>query len=143
MGRIVVGVDGSISAERALHWAASEAERRGDSLEVVTVWDNPYRDMWLPSDPPGIDPLAHVRGRLHRTVEAVLGKQPAVKVETTVAEGHAARVLIEAAKGAELLVVGSRGRGGLAGALLGSVSLSCAGHAPCPVVIVRDETTPA
>jgi nucleotide-binding universal stress UspA family protein len=138
MGRIVVGIDGSASSKEALRWSADEAERRGDVLHAVLVWDNPYRDMWLPSNPPGTDPLAHFRVALDRTVKAILGEHPAVKVETEVLEGHPAQVLVDRAKGADMLVVGSRGHGGFAGALIGSVSFSCAAHATCPVVIVRD-----
>lgn len=137
MGRIVVGVDGSASSKEALRWAADESERRGDVLEVVLAWDNPYRDMWLPSNPPGTDTLAHFRVALHRTLEAILGEHPTVKVDPVVQEGHPAQVLVDRAKDADMLVVGSRGHGGLAGTLIGSVSFSCAAHSPCPVVIVR------
>jgi len=72
----------------------------------------------------------------------VLGEHPTVVVETSVAEGSPGHALVEAAKGAELLVVGNRGRGGFAGALFGSVSLHCVSHAPCPVVVVRGKTKP-
>ncbi|HTX62671.1 MAG TPA: universal stress protein [Acidimicrobiales bacterium] len=137
MGRIVVGMDGSAAAKEALAWAAVEAERRGDTVEVVLVWDNPYREMWLPAIGPAHDPLGHFRLALDRTVAAVLGERPDVKVETSVVEGHAAQVLVDRARGADLLVVGSRGHGVFAGAFLGSVSFNCAAHAPCPVVVVR------
>lgn len=99
--------------------------------------DNPYRDMGLPTNSPGTDPLAHLRRALDRTVSAVLSGHPTVEVETVVAEGRAAQVLVDRARGADLLVVGHRGHGGLVGAFLGSVSFNCAAHAPCPVVIVR------
>ncbi len=137
MGRIVVGVDGSASSKKALRWAADEAERRGEALEIVLDWDNTFRDMWLPSDPPGTDSLAHLRAGLERTVSAVLGEEPSVKVDTLVVEGHAGQVLVDHARGADLLVVGSRGHGGLAASFLGSVSFNCAAHSPCPVVVVR------
>ncbi len=142
VGRIVVGLDGSASAKEALRWAADEAERRGDVVEVVYVWDNPYRDMWLPKLRTE-DPLAHFRVALDTTVSSVLGERPPggerppVEVTTEVVEGHVAQVLVDRARGADMLVVGSRGHGGLAGAFLGSVSFSCAAHAPCPVVVVR------
>lgn len=137
MGRIVVGMDGSAPSKEALRWAGDEALRREDDIEVVLVWDNPYRDMWLPSNPPGTDPLAHFRTALDRTVTAVLGEHPAMRVDTVVVEGHAAPVLVDHARGADMLVVGNRGHGRLAGAFLGSVSFNCAAHAPCPVVVVR------
>jgi nucleotide-binding universal stress UspA family protein len=136
MGRIVVGMDGSASSKEALRWAADEAERRGDVIEVVLVWNNPYRDMWLPKLP-AEDPLAHFRVALDRTVSAVLGEHPPVTVETAVVEGHVAQALVDRARGADMLVVGSRGHGGLTGTFLGSVSFSCAAHSPCPVVVVR------
>lgn len=141
MGRIVVGMDGSASSKEALVWAVDEAERRGDVIEVVLVWDNPYRDMWLPSIAPGQNPLAHFRVALDRTVSAVLGEHPVVKVETAVVEGHAAQVLVDRARGADLLVVGSRGHGAFSAAFLGSVSFNCAAHSPCPVVVVRGPTS--
>jgi nucleotide-binding universal stress UspA family protein len=70
-----------------------------------------------------------------------LGIEPPVTVRATVAEGHPADVLVRAARGADLLVVGSRGHGGFAGSLLGSVSQYCVHHAACPVLVVRDAGT--
>jgi len=96
-------------------------------------------ESWIPSNPPGTDPLAPLRAALDRTVTAALGEHPAVKVETAVVEGRAAQVLVDRAQGADLLVVGNRGHGGLAGAFLGSVSFNCAAHSPCPVVVVRGQ----
>lgn len=141
MARIVVGVDGSASSKEALRWAAAEAQRSGAVLEVVMAWDNPYRDMWLPSDPPGTDRLALVKRTVNDLVDEVLGSPPPITVATAAAEGPPAQVLVRAAHGAELLVVGSRGHGGFAGVLIGSVSLHCVSHAPCPVVVVRDATS--
>lgn len=138
MARIVVGVDGSASSKQALRWAADEAQRSGAALQVVMAWDNPYRDMWLPSDPPGTDRLALVKRTVTGLVDEVLGSPPPVAVDATAAEGPPAQVLVRAAGGADLLVVGSRGHGGFAGVLIGSVSLHCVSHAPCPVVVVRD-----
>lgn len=137
MGRVVVGVDGSEQSVRALQWAAREAERRGAALEVVAVWHSPYQDMWVPSDPPGTDHLAPLRHHVDRLVAGVVGDPPTVEAEVIVVDGHPAHVLLERAEGADLLVVGNRGRGGVAGAVLGSVSLHCVAHAPCPVVVVR------
>ncbi|HUI03426.1 MAG TPA: universal stress protein [Acidimicrobiales bacterium] len=137
MGRIVVGVDGSAVSKRALAWAAAEAKRTGAVVQVLMVWDNPQRDMWIPHVVPKGDPMALTRRVLHRTVEDVLGERPEVAVEAVALEGRVAHELLQAAKGADLLVVGNRGRGGFAGVVLGSVSLHCVSHAPCPVVVVR------
>jgi len=137
MERIVVGVDGSKSSRNALRWAAREAQQTGAVLQVVMTWANPYPDMWIPSNPPGTDPLAITRRSLESVVGAELSAYPTVNIDPLVIEGQAAEVLVKAAEGADLLVVGSRGRGGFAGVLLGSVSLHCVSHAPCPVVVVR------
>ena len=137
MGRIVVGVDGSNSSRQALRWAATEAEQTGAELQVVMTWHNPYPDMWIPHDPSGTQPLELIRRALERIVKGVLGDHPAVTVETSAIEGPAARVLVETAKGADLLVVGSRGLSEFVEILLGSVTLHCVAHAPCPVVVVR------
>lgn len=143
MARIVVGVDGSESSRDALRWAAGEATRSGGTLLVVMAWDNPYRDMWIPSDPPGADRLATVKRTVVGLVAEVLGRSPAVAVETMAVEGPPAQALVRAARGAALLVVGSRGHGGFSGVLLGSVSLHCVSHAPCPVVVVRGTPVPS
>ena len=142
MERIVVGVDGSRWSKDALRWAAREAQRSGASLQVVMTSEDLGRDMWIPTSPPGVDRLAPTRRALSRIVRGVLGEHPTVVVETSVAEGPPGHILVKAAKGAELLVVGNRGRGGFAGALFGSVSLHCVSHAPCPVVVVRGKTQP-
>ncbi len=139
MGRIVVGVDGSEPSRRALAWAAAYAEHMGADLQVLMVWDDPGRDMWIPHVPPQADPLALTSQAVRRTVDAVLGEEPAVRVEPMAVEGAPARTLVEAAHGADLLVVGNRGKGGFAGVHLGSVSTQCVSHAPCPVVVVRGE----
>jgi nucleotide-binding universal stress UspA family protein len=137
MGRIVVGVDGSTQSRNALRWAAKEAQCTGDSLTAVMSWHNPYPEMWIPRLGPTADPMELARRSLDQLVGEVLGKDPVVAVEKVVLEGPPAKVLIEAAHGADLLVVGSRGLGAFTGLVLGSVSLHCVAHAPCPVVVVR------
>jgi len=134
---IVVGVDGSDSSKRALQWAADQANYIGAELNIVTTWEYPTTFGWAPPYPPRFDPEGDTRKALEETVDAVLGAEPAVPVRLTVIEGHPALVLVDAAKGAEMLVVGSRGHGAFMGMLLGSVSEHCASHAPCPVVVVR------
>lgn len=140
--RIVVGVDGSPSSKVALVWALQQAEVSGASVEAVIAWHFPVAAGGIPFAP--ADPMTAVDfGQIARMVltaaitEAV-DPGSAVKISSTVIEGNATQVLLEAAKGAEMLVVGSRGHSGLAGALLGSVSQHCAHHAPCPLVIVRE-----
>lgn len=136
--RIVVGVDGSPASRRALRWAADQARRTGATLEVVTAWEYPTSYGWVPPYPPDFDPAGDARKALEDTVADVLGEHPDLSVELVVREGHAAPVLVETAKGASMLVVGSRGHGGFAGLLLGSVSEHCARHAPCPVTVMHD-----
>jgi len=140
---IVVGVDGSESSKRALRWAADQAKLVGAELVVVTTWEYPPTLGWAPPYPSDFDPNEDARKALTETVKGVLGPDPGVVVRLTVTEGHPAFVLTEAAQGADLLVVGSRGHGAFAGMLLGSVSEYCAAHASCPVVVVRhDEDKP-
>jgi nucleotide-binding universal stress UspA family protein len=134
---IVVGVDGSDPSKRALRWAAGQAKLTGAELKVVTSWEYPPTLGWAPPYPSDFDPDADARKALEEAVAAVLGADPGVVLHVVVQEGHPAFVLTEAAKGAELLVVGSRGHGAFAGMVLGSVSEYCAAHAPCPVVVVR------
>ena len=139
MERIVVGVDDSEGSRRALEWAVAEARIRGARVEAVHVWHLPY----VPTGPfvpaPAAEPEmveADARYVLTKSIEAVdAGALPEPVDPILVCDG-AVRGLLEHAKGADLLVVGSRGRGGFAGLLLGSVSQQVAQHAPCPIVVV-------
>lgn len=142
--RIVVGVDGSPGSRAALGHALRDAARRGASVEVVAAYAPP--EFWMPFyGPPAIsldDIRNGIRQRADETVRAVTGQLEGVlpqmpPVTITAVTGGAAEALIHAAEGAELLVVGSRGHGGFSSMLLGSVSLQCALHAPCPVTVVR------
>ena len=135
-GKIVVGVDGSPSSRRVLHWAAQQAKLTGALLEIVSCWEMPSID---PSDLPLVSNFGDDAQRnLQATVTEVLGDEPDVDIKLTVVEGQAASVLLDAARGASLLVVGSRGHGAFTGRLLGSVSNHCVSHAPCPVTVVRE-----
>ena len=140
-GRIVVGVDGSPSSAQALRWGANLAEMMGARLEAVTSWDFPasYGFASVPSD---WDPAGDMRKVLDETVRAVFGDRPPAGLQRKVREGGAAKVLIEASQGAIMLVVGSRGHGGFAGLLLGSVSANVAEHAPCPVLVIHGDQPP-
>ncbi len=135
--RIVVGVDGSESSRRALRWAARQAKFTGASLEVVIAWEVPTSYRWNASSPH--DLRVHAESILQSAVADVLGDDPDVDVKPSVVEGQPVPVLLSAAKGASLLVVGSRGHGAFTGILLGSVSNHCVTHATCPVTVVRDD----
>ncbi|MGQ0824489.1 MAG: universal stress protein [Actinomycetota bacterium] len=137
MERIVVGVDGSEPSHRALHWALVEARLRGARLDVVHTWHMPYATASPYSPPTAWDPqLFEDEGRALLDAAVANADTSAVEVHRLLSAGAAAPTLIETAKGADLLVVGSRGRGGFAGLLLGSVSQQVVHHAPCPVVVI-------
>lgn len=140
--KVVVGVDGSEGSRRALRWAASEASVRGDALELVHVWEQPqaYAPQGLgayPIDPEPIEGAA--RALLEELVAEARGLVPGVEVRGELVEGPPAQALLDAARNADLLVVGSRGLGGFASLLLGSVSHQVSHHAPCPVVLVPED----
>lgn len=139
--RIVVGVDASEQSKEALRWAAQYARSTGASLDVVHAWHVSDEHAWLQSLPPPANPTEVARKALAAVVDEVVAPGT-VEVRSAVVEGHAVHVLVKAAQGAEMLVVGSRGFGGFDGLLLGSVSGHCATHAPCSVVIIRP-TPPA
>lgn len=135
-GRIVVGIDGSEHAARALRWALDEARIRGARVQPVHAWQYPYVGVTgFPVSEVAMEGFAEAA---QETLDKAVDEQSAggVDVERTLVVGPAAQALLDAAKGAELLVVGSRGRGRFADLLLGSVSQQCAHHAPCPIVIV-------
>jgi nucleotide-binding universal stress UspA family protein len=138
--KVVVGVDGSEASRHALSWAAEEARLRGARLVVVHAWTVPVAMAAPGLVPVPLDPeewRAEAEQLLEREVDETLGADPGLPVERLAVPGSSAGALVDAAEGADLLVVGSRGHGGFAGLLLGSVSQQCAHHAPCPVVIVR------
>lgn len=140
--RIAVGVDGSENAKTALRWAIGQARLTGAALEAVTAWQDPalsgFSYGWSPMLFDGDSIATLTEKTLDETVAEVTGHDdgPPVPINTRVVQGHPAQVLLSAASGAHLLVLGSRGHGTFAGILLGSVSQHCVQHAPCPVVIV-------
>jgi nucleotide-binding universal stress UspA family protein len=142
-GRVVVGVDGSETARKAVRWAAREAKLRGMKLELVSAWEIPIYSYASRYGFPAISQemmkslTARAEGHLAEALDEARAEAREVQIETIAVEGQPAKALVEVAKGADLLVVGSRGLGGFRELLLGSVSQQCAQHATCPVVIVR------
>ncbi len=143
--RIVVGIDGSDASREALRWAAIEAEARSVELEVVGVWSFPmYLDPMGGAHPlPNLLERSEERERkiIDSEIESVLGTSPAIPIVKTLRCGSTAPELLEACRGADLLVVGSRGRGGFMSALLGSTAMHCVQHATVPVAVVRAPKT--
>ena len=142
-GLIVVGVDGSEPSKAALRWALDEARLRGCAIRVVYAW------LAHPALVPGAPMTSSDWEALRRSADDFLrefvageiGEHEGVEVDGVAAHSSAADALVKHARGAQLLVVGSRGHGGFAGLLLGSVGQQCVHHAPCPVVIVRGSET--
>ena len=134
---IVVGVDGSEPSLKALGWAAQQARLTGATLRVVTTWEVSTGTGWVPTFPVDYDPEALARQALDEAITDTLGADPDIVLERVVKEGHAAPVLLAAARDADLLVVGSHGHGAFAGMLIGSVSEHLVRHAPCAVVVVH------
>ncbi len=132
--RIVVGVDGSPHSDTAVQWSIDEAEARNGEVIAVFAWQVPFV-----SFPGAFDRDELEQASKEFIVENVsrIVKTPPVPLITLVAEGDPAASLIEASKGASLLVVGTRGRSPWSGLLLGSVSQRCAAAASCPVVLVK------
>jgi nucleotide-binding universal stress UspA family protein len=133
--RIVVGIDGSPTAQRALRWALALARACHAEVEVVHAW----RPMVVggPLAPVTVDPDIWSEAAQRTIDQAIAAEDTAdVDVARTLSCSTAASAILDAAQDADLVVVGSRGRGGFAGLLLGSVSHQVAHHAPCPVVVV-------
>lgn len=138
---ILVGVDGSSGSSRALSWALDEARRRGVPVEVVSVWEDPYRFFgeYVPIAVAERQEMS-VFGRTAHALESArrqaAREAPEVPLVLSEVEGSPAGVLVARSAEAAMLVVGSRGLGGLTGFLVGSVSQQCVAHAHCPVVVV-------
>jgi nucleotide-binding universal stress UspA family protein len=140
--RIVVGVDGSAGSLTALRWAVAQAVLTGASVEAVIAWQEPVMYSaaslgYAPVDFDG-DDIEKMMTKVLEDSIAEVGADagPSAVVTPRVMQGHATQSLLDAAAGAELLVVGSRGHSTFAGLLLGSVSQHCVQHAPCAVVVV-------
>ena len=139
-GRIVVGVDGSLHSEEALRWALGQARLTGQAVAAVISWDIPVNFAVGPLT--DLDWRGAATSTLKDTVAKVVEPSDPDRVSQRVVKGHPAEVLLDAAADAALLVVGSRGRGGFAGMLLGSVSQNVIARAACPVVVLRAPADP-
>jgi nucleotide-binding universal stress UspA family protein len=127
--RLVVGFDGSDGSRRALSWAADEARQRSAKLEVVRAW--------TPGEFGTNEEMGTLtQKRLEEDLASVLGAPPEGEVAAVAIQGHAAKVLLEQAQDADMLVVGSRGHGGFTGLVLGSVGVHLATHDSAPVVVI-------
>ncbi|MEU5656914.1 universal stress protein [Streptomyces sp. NPDC047737] len=135
--RIVVGVDGSEPSQAAVR----AAERARGTGEAVFAWESPAS--WYGPTPPSDEEMRTYASRARKIFDQVVEDAPGpgpgrpVPLRPTAVQAHAAAVLIDAAAGAEVRIVGDRGRGEFREALLGSVSMHCAQHAPSPVVVMR------
>ncbi len=139
--RVVVGIDGSPGSARALTWAGDEAREHGAEVYVVMAYSIPAPPVTLGYGQPPWRAEDEWRkdaeASLQTTLEQTFGDRPGLRFRTEVVEGSPAKALIDASKGADLLVVGTRGHGGFAGMLLGSVSQHVTAHAACTVAVVR------
>ena len=136
VGRIAVAIDGSKAACRALEWAIAEADRRDADLLVVHAWQYPYESTSERFER-GRD-IAQVDAAtvIEEATRKAAGRRAGV-VDSHLVEGSAVEVVLDVADRVDLVVVGSRGRGGFKSMLLGSVAISVAGGATCPVIVVR------
>ncbi len=132
-----MGVDGSDCSKDALRWAARQAELTDATVAAIIAWRFPAYYGWAPLDQEDLGFPGLAEQALARAVDEVFGPDHPDWLQTRVVEGHAAQVLVMASADADLLVVGSRGHGGFAGLLLGSVSTYCLHHARCPVAVIR------
>jgi nucleotide-binding universal stress UspA family protein len=138
---IVVGLDGSPQSRQALRWAADLAQLLGAPINVVTAWQYPTTYGYA-SPLPDWNPEADMRQVQTEAIGGVFGHETPAGLTQILEPGSPAAVLLAASETALMLVVGSRGHGGFAGLLLGSVSATVAEHASCPVLIVHGDKPP-
>jgi nucleotide-binding universal stress UspA family protein len=142
---IVVGVDGSLASLYALRWAWRQAQSTSAALTVVIAWQQPtlYADgVWAGVGIPFTDWQEAARSQLEAAIRDTLGEDGFGSVARQVIRGHPAAALMKVARDADLLVVGAHGHGAIRAALLGSVSLHLAHHAPCPLTIIPSPRGP-
>ena len=141
--RIVVGVDGSPSSRSALRWAVRQALLTGGTVDAIMAWHVPAAMAGYAwgQGPVGLDDVAERETDTRKALDAVISEEVESAdrhlVTARAINGHPAQALLNAAAGADLLVVGSRGHGAFAEALIGSVSQYCVHHAHSPVLVMR------
>ena len=135
---VVVGFDGSSGAMAALRWAYGEAKLRKAPLRVIHAISSFNSYPSIAVDVGAIH--QHAAELLDTAVREVAGDDQVDGIDRLLFDGSAAKVLVTAVDDNDLLVVGSRGHGGFAGLLLGSVSQQCIQHAPCPVVVIPHDS---
>ena len=145
MPGIVVGIDGSAHSARALEWAITEGALQHAAVTVITVNSVPAspwsgNPVILAQDPAVLDKLRQAAEEMTIKATSQLGDARPASVTVRAINGFPAKELIDASRDADLLVVGSRGAGGFARLLVGSVSDQVVHHASCPVVVVRGES---
>ncbi len=136
-GRIVVGVDGSGASVDAIKWAVTQASLTGASVEAIICWSIPVSFGVAMGAVESVDWESNSQEIIDAAVNEAVGDIGTAITKKNV-QGHPADILVEASKGADLVVVGSRGHGGFVGAVLGSVSSHVVSHARCPVVVTRE-----
>lgn len=144
---IVVGFDGSDSAQNALRWALDEAEQRNGEIRLVTAWSKPPMS-WYPAlleTAAGEIVAEDSPGQVAETIQAealkIASSRGAAATGNVVHTDSPASAILNAAKNADLVIIGSRGHGGFPGLHLGSVSHQVISHAPCPVLVVRPKAS--
>ena len=138
-GEIVVGVDGSDSSIAALRLAAELGDRLDVEVHALGVWNHPtllYGNYYYPDS--DITPEQDAHRVVEATLQAAFGESVPERVTAGTQQGRPAEVLIDRSNGARMLALGTRGHGGFAGLLLGSVSAECTAHAHCPVLVVHE-----
>ena len=138
---ILVGADGSEASRTALDYAVQIAPKLELPVHVLVVWDNPvlvWGDAYSYSHETFESLKASAELLAANELARVFPEQPPEWITSGIRQGSPAPTLIDASQEASILVVGSRGHGGFAGLLLGSVSSACASHAHCPVLVVRE-----
>jgi nucleotide-binding universal stress UspA family protein len=137
IGRIAVGVDGSECSDEALRWAVQEALRCDAELILVHGWTYPYQGPRTAITEARDDMKLDAMRTLEACARMVRELAPTLRCHSIISEESPAKAIIDAAKEADMLVVGSRGHGGFAALLLGSVSRTVLQHSPVPVAVIR------